>query len=622
MCGILGIWAKNNTGLSQFEKMDEALTVMHHRGPDNKESKTYTNVGLGHVRLSIIDTAPTANQPFTDSSGRYTLIFNGEIYNYKSLKEDLSDDEIDWRTESDTEVLLYSLIKFGDKIIPKLNGFFAFVLYDNDTNEMLFARDAMGIKPLSLYEDGDKIILTSELNTLFKFDIDKSISADAINHYLGLTYVPAPHTLLERAYKIKPGRFGYIKEGQVSIQCYFDIQRNPYVKLTYVDSKTELQSLLEQAVEKRMVADVDLGAFLSGGVDSSVICSLAKKYDNNLKTFSIGFDHKYFDESGYAKKVADHISSDHHEIILGKKDFEQEFDNFLNAIDEPFADSSAFATYLLAKETKKHVTVALSGDGADELFGGYNKHRALLRSELVSNRERTLIKGANMLLGAAAKNRFTKFGEISRKVQKMNSGLKLPIEKRYWHWCHFTSIDAVVNILKSEHYREIQWEGYMIQDVSDSLIADQQNVLPNDMLKKVDLMSMANSLEVRTPFLDRSVVGFANSLPLEFKLDKKESKRILKETFQDQLPPEILYRPKRGFEIPLQEWLGPQIADIFNSDLFSKEFIAEQGIFKMDGITDLVREVNSRRFGDNIYLVWSLIIFQHWWKKNMIECEK
>lgn len=338
MCGIIGIWAKNKKGISEIEKLDSALGVMYHRGPDNKQSKIYSNVGLGHVRLSIIDTKEASNQPLTDSSGRYTLIFNGEIYNFLALKQDLVDDDIDWKTESDTEVLLYSLIKYGLKIIPKLNGFFAFALYDNELDEILFARDPMGIKPLMLYEDGDKIILTSELDALFKFNIDKTVSADAINHYFGLTYIPAPHTLLERAYKIKPGRYGYIKEGQVSIECYFDIQRNPYVKLTYRDSKIELQKLLEKSVELRLVADVELGAFLSGGVDSSIICSLAKRKKPNLKTFSAGFEHKFFDESGYAKIVADHIGSDHHEIMLGKQDFEAEFENFLNSIDEPFAD--------------------------------------------------------------------------------------------------------------------------------------------------------------------------------------------------------------------------------------------------------------------------------------------
>ena len=618
MCGILGIWAKNKTGESQFEKIDSAIEVMRHRGPDNQTSKSYSNVGLGHVRLSIIDTSDAANQPFTDASGKFTLIFNGEIYNYQDLKNELSDEEIDWKSESDTEVLLYSLIKFGAKIIPKLNGFFAFVFYDHESNEILFARDAMGIKPLTLYEDGDKIIITSELNALFKFDIDKTLSADALNHYLGLTYVPAPHTLLERAYKIKPGRFGYIKEGQVTIEDYFKIQRNPYIKLTYSDSKTELNKLLSASVEKRLVSDVPLGAFLSGGVDSSVISLLAKEYKSDLKTFSVGFDHPYFDESAYAKQVADHIGSDHHEIMLGRQNFEDEFENYLNCIDEPFADSSGFATYLLTKETKKHVTVALSGDGADELFGGYNKHRALLRSESIGSRDRTVLKAAGVLLGGSAENRFSKIGQLSRKIQKMNRGLKLPIEGRYWHWCHFTSINSVVNILKSEHYRKIEWEGYMIQDVSDSLIADQEYVLPNDMLKKVDLMSMANSLEVRIPFLDRSVVDFANSLPLEFKMDQKESKRILKETYQDRLPPEVLYRPKKGFEIPLQDWLGPQIAEIFNSELFSKDFIDEQGVFEYAGIKDLVKSVNSKRFGDKIYLVWSLIVFQHWWKKHMV----
>lgn len=617
MCGIIGIWAKNKEGEKSFDQLDAAVSSMRHRGPDVQSSKRHANVALGHARLSIIDTSSHGNQPMVDATGNYELIFNGEIYNFQELKLELLDKGVEFQSNSDTEVLLNLLIREGKDAVHRLNGFFSFVFYNLERNEVIFARDSMGIKPLILYEDGDKIILCSELSSLFQFEIDKSIDAAALNHYLGLTYIPADHTILEQAFKIAPGEVGTIIDGSVSIKKYAKLQRNPYIKLTYPDAVSELKSLVQESVRKRLVSDVSLGCFLSGGVDSSIISAVAKKSISDLETFSIGFDHPHFDETSYSRMVADHIGSKHHEFILSKADFEDEFENFLDCIDEPFADSSAFASYFLAKKTRNHVTVALSGDGADELFAGYNKHRALLRSTKTSKRDKVLINLASKVLKPSEVSRSSSFGDFNRKIQKMNSGLKLDIESRYWHWCHFTSIEDVVNVLKSEHYREINWEGYEVRDVSDSLIADQQYVLPNDMLKKVDLTSMANSLEVRTPFLDRSIVDFANSLPLDFKLDKKTSKKILKHAFEDDLPEEILYRKKRGFEIPIQLWLGDKIESMLNSEIFSEQFIEEQGIFKYDGIADLIKIGRSKKFGDKIYLLWSLIVFQSWWKKYM-----
>lgn len=617
MCGIIGIWAKNKEGEKAFDQIDASVLSMRHRGPDVQNSIRHGNVALGHARLSIIDTSSYADQPFKDETGKYELVFNGEIYNFIELRTELVEKGVKFKSNSDTEVLLYLLIHEGKEAVLRLNGFFSFVFYDIERNEIIFGRDSMGIKPMILYEDGDKIILCSELSALFSFDIDKTIDAGALNHYLGLTYIPADHTILEQAFKVNPGEVGTIIDGSVSIKKYSKLKRNPYIKLTYPDAVAELKDLLEASVEKRMVADVPLGTFLSGGVDSSIISAIAAKNKSDLETFSIGFDHPHYDESIYSRQVAEHIGSRHNEFILTKKDFENEFENFLESIDEPFADSSSFAAYFLAKKTKQKVTVALSGDGADELFAGYNKHRALLRSTKTSKRDKMLIGLASKVLKPSENNRISSMGDFNRKLQKMNSGLKLDIESRYWHWCHFTSIEDVVNILKSEHYREINWEGYEIRDVSDSLIADQHYILPNDMLKKVDMTSMANSLEVRTPFLDRSVVDFANSLPLDFKLDSKNSKKILKHAFENDLPHEILYRKKRGFEIPIQAWLGDKIEDLLNSETFSKEFIENQGLFKHEGIKDLVKIGKSRNFGDKIYLIWSLIVFQTWWKKYM-----
>lgn len=616
MCGIVGIWAKNKRGESEFSNLSNSLESIAHRGPDHQGIKLYSKVALGHRRLSVIDTAERSNQPFMDDLERYCLIFNGEIYNYRELRTQLQESGVNFNTDSDTEVLFHLLRLEGEKALCKLNGFFSFLFYDRDCGKLLFARDRMGIKPILMYEDDDKFLFISEFDALFQFNIDKPLNKEAINHYFGLTYIPAPNTLIQNAIKIAPGHYGVVFEDSVNIKSYVEDKRNSFENQTYDNAQNELKNRLYSAVEKRLVSDVPIGSFLSGGVDSSIIAAIAKHFKSDLKTFSVGFDHPFFDETTEANQVAQHINSDHHTVLLGKEDFNQNLYPFLDALDEPFADSSAFATFLLAKETRKQLTVALSGDGADELFGGYNKQRALLHSENFSGKERFLLRASSALLSFSAVNRSSKMGQLHRKVKKLKSGLNLDLQERYWSWCHFVSRESVQSVLKAKHQKNLNWEGRAIKNVTDSLKADQQFVLPNDMLKKVDLMSMANSLEVRTPFLDPDVVDFANGIPLNYKLNKKQGKIILKDTFKDLLPENILFRKKKGFEIPLKDWLGDQMSDILRSNLFSPDFLKQQDIFDDYSVKKLIGNFGNKQLGDDIYLIWSLIIFQHWWKNN------
>ncbi|MBD3638501.1 MAG: asparagine synthase (glutamine-hydrolyzing) [Crocinitomicaceae bacterium] len=618
MCGIIGIWAKNKNGELQFQKMPSALKELAHRGPDNQSIKTYSKVCLGHARLSVIDLEESANQPMSDSSDRYHLVFNGEIYNYKELREQLIREGVQFKTQSDTEVLLYMLIHYGEKALEKLNGFFAFIFYDQQHDKILYARDRMGIKPLVFYEDEDKIILTSELHALFRFDIEKSIDEVPFNEYFRLTYIAAPNAILKNTYKVKAGHLGVIDDGGPRFTAYYENKRQPMARLSFQDAADELRSILTTAVKKRLVADVPLGTFLSGGLDSSIISAIARKHKEDLKTFSIGFDHEYFNESDYARKVAKHIGSDHYEFILTRKHFKENFGAFLDAIDEPFGDSSAFAMYLLARETKKHVTVALSGDGADELFAGYRKHRAEMMVRDMTSTRKMGVKAASGLLAKLRVSRSDKFGDLNRKLQKLGKGVDLSNEQRYFEWCSFISQEEATQLIQSEMKQKVGWTGSEIYDMSDYLIADQKLVLANDMLKKVDLMSMAHALEVRTPFLDHNVVEFANSLPFHHKLDMKTGKLILKHAFESMLPPETLNRKKQGFEIPIQDWLGDEIQEVLSSDLFSKAFIEEQNLFNYGYVKDLCNSVKSKSFGEKIYVIWSLIIFQHWYKKYFL----
>ncbi|MCB9224103.1 MAG: asparagine synthase (glutamine-hydrolyzing) [Crocinitomicaceae bacterium] len=615
MCGIVGIWTKNKQGESELLKINDAVSRLKHRGPDHQDSKTYSNLALGHARLSIIDTRESANQPMLDETGRYCLVYNGEIFNYKEIRQGLELEGVRFTTNSDTEVLLHLLILKGIDGLERVNGFFAFIFYDQQENKVLFARDRMGIKPLVIYEDEDKIILSSEMHALFAFDIDKTLDNSALNYYLRLSYSPAPTNMLTRCFKIIPGQAGEITEDGLKLHRYYKTIRQPFISGGFSESVKDLRSLLTQSVKDRLISDVPLGSFLSGGVDSSIVSAIASRHKEDLETFSIGFDHPYFNESGHAKVVAEHIGSKHHEFIIGKEEFVSNFDEFLDRIDEPFADSSAFAVYFLSKKTKEHVTVALSGDGADELFGGYRKHRAeLMIREMSVSKERG-IRFLSKVFKSDRSSRSDKWGDFNRKINKLKNGLELSNTERYFEWCCFSSKMDVFDLLEPSHREEAGWKGAEIENMNDVLIADQLMVLPNDMLKKVDLMSMANQLEVRTPFLDHRIVELANALPLKFKLNQKTGKIILKEAFREYLPEGILSRPKQGFEIPLQDWLGEKLDEIMASQLFTKDYINEQGIFDFEYIQFLSKNIRSKQFGDKIYLVWSLIVFQHWYNK-------
>lgn len=617
MCGIVGISIKNNESIQELVKIDDALKSIQHRGPDNQSSKRCSNnLVLGHVRLSIIDLSNSANQPIVDKSERYTLVFNGEIYNYKSLRLDLKELGYKFQTDSDTEVLLNLLIEYKEKAIEKLNGFFAFAFYDAQEDKLLIARDRFGIKPLHFYQDDNKFIFASEIRPFFAFDINKKLNAKAIDLLFTLTYIPAPESILSHVKKAKPGCYYiYSKDTLIEVEYYKPTAKNS-IDLSYNEAKKQLKTELNKAVELRMVSDVSLGAFLSGGVDSSIVSALAKDYKSDLKTFSVGFDHPYFDESRYANDVVNKIESNHTKIMLGEADFKQNFEEFIDKIDEPFADSSAYAVYLLTKKTKENVTVALSGDGADEIFAGYRKHYAEWMVRNSSGLKKGGIKTIAKILSPFGESRSGKVGDVNRKIQKIAKGYNLSAKERYWNWASFIDVSDKNKLLKTTAKIIIdEFVHFETDNLNEVLIQDQQFILPNDMLLKVDMMSMANSLEVRTPFLDHNLVNYVNSLPSDFKVNKTGRKQILIDTFKDRLPKSVYTRQKKGFEIPLQSWIGSNINEILYSNLFSENYIKNQGLFDYEFIDELRKNWNNPKYGDKIYLIWTLLIFQNWWNK-------
>ncbi len=625
MCGITGIVAFNEKGKEQLHKVSASVYTLYKRGPDGEGIYVHNNVALGHRRLSIIDTTNAAAQPFTDESGRYTIIFNGEFFNYREHRELLLNKSIPLKSTSDTEVLLYLYIAEGPSFLEKINGFFSLAIYDNKNEELFIARDRYGIKPLLIYQQENYFAFASEMKALLAYTIPKEIDNESLYTYLQLNYIPTPDTILKGVLKLEPGNYLTIKNRQVQKKCFYKI---PYQQVLtgvpdYSTAQTQLSSLLEEAVIKRLVSDVPLGCFLSGGIDSSIIAALAAKHTQKLKTFSIGYkDEPLFDETKYAQLVAKKHNTDHTVFSLSNNDLFEHLFDFLDYTDEPFADSSALAVYILSKQTRKHVTVALSGDGADELFAGYNKHAAELK--IRTNKLLSFVAGiTHPVWSVLPKSRNSNLGNTIRQLEKLSIGAKLSQQERYWRWAAYTdekTCDQLINKkINNTIYtnRKNNILKNINTDFNSVLLTDMNLVLQNDMLTKVDSMSMANSLEVRTPFLDYTVVDFAFSLPVNYKIDTTARKIILRDTFKSLLPNELLTRKKHGFEVPLLKWFQTELKSFITDDLLSEQFIREQGIFNNNSVKLLLLQLFSNNPADSVARVWGLIVFQYWWKKNM-----
>jgi len=626
MCGITGTYALTSKGKEFHSKLDAAIETMSLRGPDGCGKYLEVSAALGHARLAIIDTSASANQPFTDATGRYTIVFNGEIYNYREIQAGLTD--FNPRTTSDTEILLQGYIEWGEKILDKLNGFFAFAIHDKETDELFLARDRMGIKPLLIYQDDNAVVFGSEMKALMAFGIPREIDVDSQFLYHQFNYTPYPETIFKNVQELEPGSFLKIDNRKsliVNRQSFWSIPKPtaPKTSMSYEQAQDRLRELMEKSVQRRMISDVPLGSFLSGGIDSSIIATLAARQTDKLNTFSIGYaDEPLFDETHYAEAVAKKIGSNHTVFKLTNDDLYADLHDVLNYIDRPFADSSALPVHILCKHTRKHVTVALSGDGADELFSGYNKHAAEFRARNLGIKEQVVaaLKPLWFLLPAS---RNSSIGNRVRQLQKFSEGVSLGPKDRYWNWASFWPENDVDKLIRDTIDKDEQKliknrltaELGTTNDLDEVLYTDLHQVLRNDMLTKVDLMSMANSLEVRVPFLDHEVVEFACSLPEEYKITSTIRKRILQETFRPDLPEMLFKRPKHGFEVPLLNWFKGELNSLIEDDLLSKALIHEQGIFNWEAIQSLINKLHSNDPGDSTTHIWNLIVFQTWWKK-------
>jgi asparagine synthase (glutamine-hydrolysing) len=629
MCGITGIFSFNLKG-SDFESQTRSsVSRLSRRGPDVQLTHSDGPVNIGHSRLSIIDPGEQSNQPFLSDDGKLAVVFNGEFYNHRDFRKELSLEGYEFRTESDAEVILHLYRKCGYDFIKYINGCFAVAVWDSNKGRLLVARDRLGIKPLYYYHGDDFFAFASEMKALLEYPVPRELDQSSLYAYLQLNYVPDNNSMLRHIYRLKPGSFMEITREGISQSTYYEIPdpTSNTAKYTYTEAMSELEKRMDNSVRRRLLSDVPLAAFLSGGIDSSVVVALASRHTKHLTTYSLGFEGEaFFDETKDAEIIAGKFNTNHHSFRISKTDMLNDLPEVLDYIDEPFADSSALAVYSLSKYTAKNVRVALSGDGADEMFAGYNKHLAHKKAMDKTFRNR-MIRGSHFLWRNMPQSRHTRIGNRFRQLNRYSGGLKMSADERYWRWCSLMDEKQASRLMNtgvgnSDYLVRKNALLHAIKSHPDSmqaiLYSDMHMVLPQDMLVKTDMMSMSNGLEVRVPFLDHNVVDFAFTIPFGYKLSGQIKKRILKEAFADELPEEILKKPKQGFEVPLLSWFRNELSGKLNKEVFNSEFLREQGIFNPEVVMQMKKKLYSSNPGDVHAGIWALLVFQSWWKKTMM----
>ncbi len=633
MCGICGKIDFQGSIIDR-EIIDKMTDSLAYRGPDDRGVFTSGHVGLGHRRLSIIDLSSSGRQPMSNEDESIWLVFNGEIYDFEKHRKELMQKGHIFKSRTDSEALIHLYEDHGADCVKYINGMFAFAIWDKKQDRIMLARDRLGIKPMHYFWNGQKLSFASEIKALL---CDPSIPRDmnpvALDLYLTLNYIPCPETIFKGINKLEPGALLLAEKGRIASKKYWDIRGYSHDSQQKTDdieeAKKTLYELLESSVRRRLISDVPLGAFLSGGIDSSIIVALmAKNSSKQIRTFSIGYkDIPSFDETVYAEEVARFHNTDHRSFMLGFKDMIEAIPQVLDLVDEPFADSSAIPTYIISRETRKHVTVAMSGDGGDELFAGYRMYKgenwARAYGAIPSFIRKYLIEPVVTGLPDARDNPAL---EQIRRIKKFIKGMSNSFSERYYNWREVFPYNVRQDILVQPPEKNLYLD-YVVEKIISSkklfpddsinlmLYMDMTGLLNNDMLTKVDRMSMANSLEVRVPLLDYTVAEYAFMLDGNMKLRGNRGKYILMETFRDLLPSSLHNRPKAGFEVPLGAWLRNELKFLIDEYL-ERGRIKRQGIFNYDVIDILVKDHITRR-RDTSWHLWNLIVFQYWFRKYM-----
>ena len=615
MCGIAGY-----IGQGDKENLKQMVDLVKYRGPDDEGFYIENRVGLGIRRLSIIDLF-TGKQPIYNENKSIVVIFNGEIYNFQELKKDLIAKGHRFYTNSDTEVIVHQYEEEGENCFKKINGMFAIALWDKKEEKLILARDRYGEKPLYWTGVGDTLIFASEIKSILSHSlIRKRLNYLSIYQYFSFDYIPQPFTIFENIYKLENGSFLVFKNNKIDIKRFYEIKIDER-RIDFKPALMELDKLLEDSVNKRLIADVPLGIFLSGGIDSSTITHFAKKQKKDIETFSIGFSEKTFDESGHAKQVADLLKTKHYHREFGPGDLLRVIPEIIKKLDEPFGDPSILPTYLLSKFAREKVKVALGGDGGDELLMGYPNHQV---QKIVY-----LLK----VHGLKFKGNYAEILERLLPVSNKNLTFSYKL-KRYSHsfvfpglYRDFLNIGGYMKGI--DNLFEFKIEPENLFGFAESFLGGYSNknylkkinllflkyYLEDDILFKVDRASMYNNLEVRAPFLDFKLADFVNSLPLNYKLHGIKTKYILKELMKDRLPENIVSRKKKGFGVPLTIWLKRDLKD-YMLEILNQRELDRFGLLSYKFVENLISEhIQNKK--DNRKILWNLIIFQNWCKNYL-----
>ncbi len=633
MCGICGVIGPQPIDEAELTRMTE---VMGHRGPDahgifTEKVTDDLFIGLGHRRLSIIDLSSEANQPMTDEGSGVTVVFNGEIYNFIELRSQLEREGLSFKTHCDTEVLLKAYLHWKISFLERLNGMFALGLWDPRSKRLLLSRDRLGIKPLYYFTAANTFAFASELKALTVLPrFQKDIDLQSLNDYFSLQYVPTPRTIFKNVFKLEPGHFLLFEDRQVKIEKYWDLEYSPDNLIHDVgEIQDRLRFLVRDAVEKQMISDVPLGAFLSGGIDSAlVVANMARASTAPVKTFTIGFDTPGFrDEMALARITARKFGTDHHEEVLTVGNLLDWLPELAYQMDEPFADHSMIPTYLVSKLTREKVTVALSGDGGDENFGGYpRKYRFAkfygsyekLPPALRRIAERALGSCSSLILasGAVAERKLSRLIEIlSSEGDEQAFAQSFMLTASFKDRLYARSFKQAIrhNFSPSIFDRDRQPVLNAITDRTQWAMAhDLKNYMVDDILTKVDRMSMLNSLEVRVPLLDHRIVELGLKIPVKYKLKGRTTKWILRETFKDILPSEVLAGRKQGFGIPIKTW-GSSAVNHFAKEILLDGRSRARKLFDYDFIERIVDNKEENYSTE----IWGILGFELWAMKYL-----
>lgn len=624
MCGIAGKINFRESQVVEEAVIKKMIKSLAHRGPDDQGWIVLGSVGLGHRRLSIIDLSPAGHQPMSNPAGNIWLTFNGEIYNFQLLRQKLIKLGRHFRTGTDTEVIIQLYEEFGEQAFSQLRGMFAFAIWDQPKKTLFLVRDRVGKKPLKYFQDKTGITFASELKALIQDpSIPVKLDLPAVHHYLTLQYVPHPLTGYSGIHKVPPGHYLKIAKDKVSTHRYWQLDFRDKSKLSVSEIKAKILQLLEESVRLRLISDVPLGAFLSGGIDSSAVVAMMAKHSNRpVKTFAIGFNERTHSELPAAKSVAEHFGTDHTEFIVEPKALDI-LDRLVYQFEEPYADSSAIPTYYLSELTRQHVTVALNGDGGDENFAGYPWYRYHLLADWLG---RAGLAGLVSLFGRPMWGLTRHWpSTMRRRAAIFLSTLGQPAGSRYSGF--FTSsylteaekylsyqpdIKNELNYLStSSWYQTSVYDKVLAQTALDrALASDIRSYLSDDLLVKVDLASMAFGLEARSPFLDHELLEFSATIPSNLKMPRGQLKGLLKEALIGVLPNHILTRPKQGFQVPLGAWFRGELRETLKEHLLSKNAKIHQ-IIRPDFISKIFNEHLHARI-DHGSRLWSLLTLERW----------